>query len=143
MTPRIERALESFMHGDVRRITAKQPWRGGYGQWTYPPLKEAMREAGFEGIQKAVTRRQNTFAQYIATRPILDLCEQAMQRVEARVSRWWWDQEGIHPKAAKERAAEAIEKDLESESDLESEVEVETESEVGGEERSASSGVSR
>ena len=44
---------------------------------------------------------------------------------------------------AKERAAEAIAMDLESESDLESEAEVETEPGVGGEERSASSGVSR
>ena len=43
----------------ARRITGKQPRIGGGGQWTYPPLKEAMREAGFEGIRKAVTRRQN------------------------------------------------------------------------------------
>ena len=101
-----------------------------------------MREAGFEGIQKAVTRRHNTVAQYIATRPILDLCERATQRVGARVSWRWWDQEGIDLKAAKEQAAEAIATDLESESDLKSEAEVETEVEVGGEERSASSGVS-
>ena len=87
-------------------------------------------------------RRQNTVAQYIATRPILGLCERATQRVGERVSRRWWDQEGIDLKAAKERAAEAIAMDLESESDLESEAEVEMESEVGGEERSASSGVS-
>ena len=49
LTPRIERALESFMHGAARRITGKQPRREGGGQWTYPPLEEAMREAGFEG----------------------------------------------------------------------------------------------
>ena len=83
-----------------------------------------MREAGFEGIRKAVTRRQNTVAQYITTRPILDLCEEAMQRVGARVSWRWWYQEGIDLKAAKERAAEAIAKDSKSESDLESEAEV-------------------
>ena len=34
LTPRIERALESFMHRDARRITGKQPQRGGGGQWT-------------------------------------------------------------------------------------------------------------
>ena len=62
MTPRIERELESFMHGAARSIMGNQPWRGGGGKWTYPPLKEVMREAGFEGIQKAVTRRQNTVA---------------------------------------------------------------------------------
>ena len=101
LTPRIERALESFMHGDARRITGKQPQRGGGGKCTYPPLKEAMQEAGFEGIRKAFTRRQNTVAQYIVTRPILDPCERATQRVEARVSRRWWDQEGIDLKPAK------------------------------------------
>ena len=42
LAPRIERALESFMHRAARRITGKQPQRGGYGQWTYPTLKEAM-----------------------------------------------------------------------------------------------------
>ena len=51
LTPRIERALDRFMHGAARRITGKQPRRGGDGQWTHPPLKEVMREAGFEGIQ--------------------------------------------------------------------------------------------
>ena len=90
MNPRIERALESFMHGAARRITGKQPRRGGGGKWTYPPLKEAMREEGFEGIRKAVTRRQNTVAQYIATQPILDLGERATQWEGARVSQRWW-----------------------------------------------------
>ena len=82
LTPMIDRALESFMHGAARRITGKKPRRGEDGKWNYPPLKEAIREAGFEGIRKAVTRRQNTVAQYIATRPILDLCERAMQRFQ-------------------------------------------------------------
>ena len=63
LAPRIERALESFLHGAALRITKIQPRRGGGGQWTYPPLKEAMREAGFEEILKAITRRQNTVAQ--------------------------------------------------------------------------------
>ena len=84
-----------------------------------------MQEAGLEGIRKTITRRQNTVAQYIATRPILDLCEHTMQKSGARMSRRWWDQEGIDLKAAKERAAEALATDLESESEVESETEVE------------------
>ena len=142
LTPKRERVMESFMHGAARRITGKQPRRGGNGKWTYPFLKEAMREAGFEGIRKAVTRRQNTVAQYIATQPIMYLCERTTQMVGARVSRRWWYQEEIDLKASKERAAEALVTDLESESEVESEAEVETEPEVGGEERSKSSGVS-
>ena len=99
LTPRVERALEIFMHGDARSITGKQPRRRGGGKWTYPHLKEAVREVGFEGIRKAVTRRQNTVAQYITTRPVMDLCERATQRVGVRASRRWWNQEGIDLKA--------------------------------------------
>ena len=114
LTPRIERALEIFMHGAARRITGKQPRRGGSGKWTYPPLKEAIRETGFKRIRKTVTRRQNAVAQCIETRRVLELCERATQRVGLRVSRRWWDQEGIDLKAAKERAAEARATDSES-----------------------------
>ena len=67
LTTRIERALESFQHGSARRITGRQPRRRGDGRWTYLPQKEAMREAGFEGIRKAITRRQKMVAQYIVT----------------------------------------------------------------------------
>ena len=82
-----------------------------------------MREAGFEEISKSVMRRQNTVAQYIATRPILDLCERVTQRLGARMSQQWWEQEGIDLEKAKERAAETTTTDLESEA--ESEVESE------------------
>ena len=51
LTPRIERALENFLQRALVRITGRQPHRGGGGQWTYLPLKEAMQKAGFKGIQ--------------------------------------------------------------------------------------------
>ena len=66
-----------------------------------------MGEAGFEGISKYVTRRQNIVAQYTATRPILDLCERSTRRPEARLSQRWWEQAGIDLEGAKKRAAEA------------------------------------
>ena len=34
-----------------------------------------MKEAGFKYIRKSINNRQNTSAQYIATRTILDLCK--------------------------------------------------------------------
>ena len=67
-----------------------------------------MREAGFAGIRKSNTRRQNTVAHYIATRPILDLCERTTKRAGVRVSRRWWYQKGIDRKTAKEREADAL-----------------------------------
>ena len=54
-----------------------------------------MKEAGLTDVRTSINRRQNTFAQYIATRPLLDLCEEAKQREVARVTIRWWDQSGI------------------------------------------------
>ena len=89
LTPRLERALSGFQHRFARRLTGGQPSRWGGGSWEYPLLEEAMVEAGFGGIGTYITRRQNMFAQYITTRPILDLYERSAQRPEARVSRRW------------------------------------------------------
>ena len=54
-----------------------------------------MEEAGFKEIGVYFMRRQNTVTQYIATQPILDLCEKSVWRTGAWVSQRWWDQEGL------------------------------------------------
>ena len=48
LTPIIERALDSFMHGSERRITGRQPRRGWDGKLYYPSLVGAMKEAVFK-----------------------------------------------------------------------------------------------
>ena len=68
-------------------------------------------EAGFEEIGTYITRRQKTVAQYIATRPILDLCERSAWRSGARVSRRWWEQDGLYLEGSKKRAETAAESD--------------------------------
>ena len=90
ITPRMEQALSSFQHSIARRLTRRHTSRRGGGSWEYPSLEEAMLEAGFEGIGTYITRRQNTVAQYIATGPILDLCERSARRTGERVSWRWW-----------------------------------------------------
>ena len=70
-------------------------------------------------------------AQFIATRTILDLCEQATRRPGARVSRRWWEKMGIYLKGAREKAAEAA-AEPETEADLEEESEGEMEGAAGG-----------
>ena len=65
---------------------------------------------GLEGIRKLVTRRQNTVAQYTATEPIMDLCKRDTWRPGARVSRKWWEQDGIDLEGEKKRAAETTER---------------------------------
>ena len=66
-----------------------------------------MGEAGFKGISKSATRRQNTVVQYIAMQPILDLCERSTRRRGARVSCQWWEQAGIELEVAKKRTSAA------------------------------------
>ena len=46
-------------------------------------------------------------AQYIATRPILDLCERSVWRPGAWVSRRWWEREGIDLGGERERVSAA------------------------------------
>ena len=50
---------------------------------------------------------QNTVAQYIAKRPILDLCECSAWRPGVRVSLQWWEQADIDLEGGNKRAAEA------------------------------------
>ena len=54
-----------------------------------------MKEAGFKDVRTSINTRQNTFAQYIATRPIMDLFEGTTQIGGARVAMRWWYQKGV------------------------------------------------
>ena len=54
-----------------------------------------MTEAGLQESDTYVSRHQNTVAQYIATRPIMDLCLAAKRRPGTRVEIRWWEQEGL------------------------------------------------
>ena len=76
-------------------------------------------------IWTSILWRQNTVAQFIATRQILGLCKGAVRRPRARVPMRWWEQteidwKGDREKAAakEEEAAEAAEPELTG-SDLE------------------------
>ena len=65
-----------------------------------------MKEAGLTDIRTSILRRQNTVAQYIATRPLLDLCEGARAREGAKVPQRWWEQAGIYWEKAKAKVEE-------------------------------------
>ena len=84
VTPKMERALSAFLHGAARRLTGRQPRREKEGDWHYPSLEGGMKEAGLTDIRTSIMRRQNTVAQYIATRPLLDLCGGREQESEQR-----------------------------------------------------------
>ena len=71
-----------------------------------PHWRGAMKEAGLTDVRTSIYRGQKTVAQYIATRPLLELCEGVKQREGARVTLRWWDQTGIDWEKAKARGAE-------------------------------------
>ena len=98
---RMEKALDIFQSRVARKITGRQPRQGKDGIWFYPLLAGAMKETGMVRIRTSILRRQNTAAQFIVTRPILDLCEKATRRPGARVSWQWWEQTVIDWKGAR------------------------------------------
>ena len=109
LTAKMEKALDAFQIRVARKLTGRHPRRGRDGEWYYPSLAEAMKETGIFRIWTSILWRQNTVAQFIATRPILDLCEKANRWPGTRVPRWWWEQTGIDWKGARERAETAAE----------------------------------
>ena len=120
LTARMEKALDSFQSRVARKITGRQPRQRKDRNLFYPQLAGVMKETGMVGIQTSILRRQNTVAQFIATRPILDLCEQATRRPGPQVSRRWWEKTGIDLKGAREKAAAAAaEPETEAVSNLE------------------------
>ena len=62
-------------------------------------------------MEEYFRRLQNTVAQYIATRSLLDLCEGSEWEPGAWMGMWWWDQAGINLVGAREAAAAVVEKD--------------------------------
>ena len=62
----------------------------------YLPLEDAMAEAVLQEVETYVSRRQNTVAQFIVTRPIMHLCLSVERRPGPRVSKWWWEQYWVY-----------------------------------------------
>ena len=82
-----------------------------------------MQDAGLTEIRKSIANRQNTVAQYIATRPLLDLCEGARAREGARMPMRWWNQTDIDWEAAKTKGGGETDSTSRSESKTDGEEE--------------------
>ena len=74
---------------------------------TVTPLAGAKKDAGIVRVRTSVLRRQNTVAQFVATRPILALCEGTERGGGTRVPQRWWEQTGIYWRLARERSENA------------------------------------
>jgi L-rhamnose mutarotase len=86
-------ALEGFHWRVARRIADNQPYLDRQtGEWVYPPIDKVLEEVGMYSIAHYIDKRQNTVADYVATRPIFDLCQGSEWLTGSRSSRRWWDQ---------------------------------------------------
>ena len=87
------KALEGFHRRVAWRIAGKQPYLDRrMGEWVYPPIDKVLEEVGMYSIDHYVKKRQNTVADYVATRPIFDLCQESEWSTGSHSSRRWWDQ---------------------------------------------------
>ena len=73
-TPRLEKALGGFHYWAARKMAVMGPKIQPGGTWVYLSIGAAMKMVVLEEIGVYIAHHQNTVAQYIATRPITDLC---------------------------------------------------------------------
>ena len=81
LTPHLEKALEDFHQRTVQRKSGVAPKRQWYGTSVYPPIGEALETVGMDDIGVCIACFQNTVTKYIVTRPIMDLCLAAEQKL--------------------------------------------------------------
>ena len=72
-----------------------------------------MEEEGLQEVDTYVTCQQNTFAQYIATGPIMYLCLEAERRPGTRVFKKWWEKDvlDLEGKRMEDHEAELLERE--------------------------------
>ena len=90
LIPRLENALEGFHHRAAQKMAVMGPKRQPNGKWVYPPIGEKLAMVGLEEIGVYIARRHNTFAQYIANHPIMDLCLLEERKPVMQLSMQWW-----------------------------------------------------
>ena len=71
----------------------------------------AREEVVFEAMEEYIWRRYNAVAQFIATRSLMELCEDTEKKTGARVGMQWWEQAGLD--LGGERETEAVEIEVE------------------------------
>ena len=70
-------------------------------------------------METDVYRSQNKVAQFISTRPIMDLCLEVEQIPGQRVSNWWWEKDGVDVEGTQAAYWEAEQTEEEEETDRE------------------------
>ena len=96
LTPRLETALKGFHYRAARRMAGMGPKHHPDGTWLYPPIGAELAMVVLEEIGIYISRFHNMVAQYIATRPIMDLCLAVERKPGMRLSRRWWEKTAMY-----------------------------------------------
>ena len=76
------------------------------GTWVYVSIGAALEMVGLEEIGAYIARRQNTVAQYILTRPVMDLCLVEEWKTGMRLYMQWWENTTLYILRIRARHAE-------------------------------------
>ena len=101
VTPRIGRALGGLPDQVGRHLAGRLPRHKTDGKWDYTSAAVAREEVRFQTMVEYIWRRQNTDAQYIATRSLIDLCEGSERAPGERLGMQWWEQAGVNMAGSK------------------------------------------
>jgi hypothetical protein len=94
MSPAIYKALDGFHHRVARRIAGMLP-RLTDGDWVTPPVGPALEAAGLRSFCEYVEARQRHVVEYVAQRPIMELCRAARGIRGSHLGKLWWQQAPI------------------------------------------------
>jgi hypothetical protein len=93
ITPRMMKVLEGFHHRVARRLSGKMA-RLEQGEWVYPPLEEALEDAGLFPLKHYIEKRQQRIAEYVATRPVATHIAMVTRPTGAPSRKtYWWEQQ--------------------------------------------------
>ena len=109
--PYMGRLLGGFQDHVARQFTGRLLRRHIDGKWKYISAAAAREEAGFEAIEEYIWIKQNTVAQFIATRMLFYLCEETKRTPGVWVVMLWWVQAGLDMAGVRETAAASAEAD--------------------------------
>jgi hypothetical protein len=79
ITPAMLKVLDSFHHQVAHCITGHTPHQIN-DTWHYPPIGPTLEEAGLLTMKKYMTKQLNTIAEYVATRPLHQLTQEAARK---------------------------------------------------------------
>ena len=85
--------LESFHRQIARRLAGCAPvYLRREGKWSHPPLGNAYEKAGLYTMEEYIARRKNGIVDYIASRPLYDLCCSKETPEGPAAHQYWWNQ---------------------------------------------------